>query len=229
MSEPRFHSIQDDAPGLIRALDRVAALHPLERKVVVASAHGAGRELLRTLARMRGGWTGFVVETPRPFALQLASHRLAGAGLRVLDEFEEEARRTAPESSPVSERLDRALRSMDWTFMGTIHAFCARLLRERPLEAGLDPAFREMTAQEDGRFLEGVIDLVFREEDGWVVVVDYKTDRGDAPDFDERVKRYRNQVGADAQAWNRITGEDTKESLVWTLASGIPEAGGGAG
>jgi ATP-dependent helicase/nuclease subunit A len=29
-------------------------------------------------------------------------------------------------------------------FIGTIHSFCARLLRERPVEAGLDPRFREL-------------------------------------------------------------------------------------
>src|SRR5687768_5418034 len=34
-------------------------------------------------------------------------------------------------------------------------------------------------------YLEGVIDLAFREPDGWVLV-DYKTDRGDDPDFSAR-------------------------------------------
>jgi ATP-dependent helicase/nuclease subunit A len=72
-------------------------------------------------------------------------------------------------------------------------------------------------AQDEGRYLEGVIDLVFREEDGWIVV-DYKTDRGDAPDFAERMKRYREQVGTYASAWARITGDTIAESLVWTLA-----------
>lgn len=86
-----FRPIPDDAPALIRALDRIAEEHLLERKVVIAAARGAGRELLRTLARMRGGWTGFIVETPRPLALHIATHALAERGLRVMDEFEEEA------------------------------------------------------------------------------------------------------------------------------------------
>src|SRR5262249_2395332 len=42
-----------------------------------------------------------------------------------------------------------ALRSLESSFVGTIHAFCARLLRERPVEAGVDPAFREMDEPED--------------------------------------------------------------------------------
>ena len=33
-------------------------------------------------------------------------------------------------------------------FIGTIHSFCARLLRERPIEAGLDPRFREVEPDE---------------------------------------------------------------------------------
>lgn len=74
-------------------------------------------------------------------------------------------------------------------------------------------------AQEDGLYLEGVIDLVFRDDDGWVVV-DYKTDRGDAPDLPERMKRYREQVSAYARAWSRITGGSISESLVWTLSDG---------
>ena len=37
-----------------------------------------------------------------------------------------------------------ALQEIDRGFIGTTHAFCARLLRERPVEAGLDPEFEEL-------------------------------------------------------------------------------------
>ncbi len=47
-------------------------------------------------------------------------------------------------------RLARALAGIDSCFVGTIHAFAARLLRERPVEAGLDPRFQEMDDPEDG-------------------------------------------------------------------------------
>ncbi|MGZ9583314.1 UvrD-helicase domain-containing protein [Paenibacillus marinisediminis] len=49
-------------------------------------------------------------------------------------------------------KLEAALRQMPECFIGTIHAFCGRLLRERPIEAGLDPAFREMEEDEDQEF-----------------------------------------------------------------------------
>ena len=32
--------------------------------------------------------------------------------------------------------------------VGTIHAFCADLLRERPIEAGVDPAFEQLAEDE---------------------------------------------------------------------------------
>jgi ATP-dependent helicase/nuclease subunit A len=40
--------------------------------------------------------------------------------------------------------VEHALRNLDRAFIGTTHAFCARLLRERPIEAGLDPDFQEV-------------------------------------------------------------------------------------
>ncbi|HSJ23533.1 MAG TPA: UvrD-helicase domain-containing protein [Longimicrobiales bacterium] len=52
---------------------------------------------------------------------------------------------------PVARRLDAALREIDQAFLGTIHAFCARLLRERPLDAGIDPSFRETMGAEELR------------------------------------------------------------------------------
>ena len=47
----------------------------------------------------------------------------------------------APE---VSERLSAALTGLDDAPISTIHAFAARLLRERPVEAGVDPAFTQL-------------------------------------------------------------------------------------
>jgi ATP-dependent helicase/nuclease subunit A len=48
-------------------------------------------------------------------------------------------------------RIGRALRDVDRCFAGTIHAFCGSLLRERPLEAGVPPGFREVSGTEEER------------------------------------------------------------------------------
>jgi len=41
-------------------------------------------------------------------------------------------------------RVREALRHLERLFAGTIHAFCAHLLRERPVEAGVAPGFTEL-------------------------------------------------------------------------------------
>jgi ATP-dependent helicase/nuclease subunit A len=60
----------------------------------------------------------------------------------------ERAIREASESGADASRYETALRELDRAFLGTIHSFCARLLRERPLEVGLDPGFQEITEEE---------------------------------------------------------------------------------
>ena len=47
------------------------------------------------------------------------------------------------------ERLQSALDHMEFLFAGTIHSFCGRLLRERPIEARLDPDFKELEEDEN--------------------------------------------------------------------------------
>ncbi len=49
-------------------------------------------------------------------------------------------------------RLAQALQNLERCYIGTIHSFCARLLRERPVEIGLDPDFTEMEDIEDALF-----------------------------------------------------------------------------
>ncbi len=46
-------------------------------------------------------------------------------------------------------RLERALADLEHLFAGTIHSFCAHLLRERPVEAGIAPGFSELDELED--------------------------------------------------------------------------------
>lgn len=50
--------------------------------------------------------------------------------------------------------LEDALEHLEEASIGTIHAFCAQLLRERPVEAGVDPAFAELNEQEANRLFQ---------------------------------------------------------------------------
>lgn len=79
------------------------------------------------------------------------------------------------------------------------------------------------TSEDVPSILEGVIDLVFREDDGWVVA-DYKTDTGTDPKFSTRVPEYRRQVDIYADCWERITGEKVVERLLVFTAQGRVES-----
>ncbi|MDD2555693.1 MAG: UvrD-helicase domain-containing protein [Syntrophaceticus sp.] len=47
------------------------------------------------------------------------------------------------------ERLDQALGKLERCYIGTVHSFCAVMLRERPVEAGIDPSFEEIEELDD--------------------------------------------------------------------------------
>ncbi len=54
-------------------------------------------------------------------------------------------------SGKPAERLRHARNHVELCFIGTVHSFCARLLRERPVEAGVDPSFEELDEERDAR------------------------------------------------------------------------------
>lgn len=78
----------------------------------------------------------------------------------------EKAYRKSTEDPIVRERLSEALGRLDLIFIGTIHSFCGSLLRERPIEAGLDPSFEEMEEEGDKAFRSSCWDDYMAELDG---------------------------------------------------------------
>lgn len=77
------------------------------------------------------------------------------------------------------QRLDLALEELELARIGTIHSFCGDILRERPVEAGIDPIF-QMLQEEDASAL---IDLAF---DRWL-----QRTLADPPEGVRRVLRRR--------------------------------------
>ncbi len=61
------------------------------------------------------------------------------------------ARDQAPVGSPRRHHLEDALARLEEARVGTIHSFCAEILRERPVEAVIDPAFQELSEGQAGR------------------------------------------------------------------------------
>jgi ATP-dependent exoDNAse (exonuclease V) beta subunit len=50
--------------------------------------------------------------------------------------------------------IEEALEHLEEASIGTIHSFCAQILRERPVEAVVDPAFEELSEQQSSRIYE---------------------------------------------------------------------------
>src|SRR3989338_4536157 len=54
--------------------------------------------------------------------------------------------------------LEQARRELENAYIGTIHSFCARILKEHPIEAGVDPDFRVIEEDESNLLKETVLD-----------------------------------------------------------------------
>ena len=63
-------------------------------------------------------------------------------------------------------RLDAALTGLEEAHVSTIHGFCADLLRERPVEAGVDPLFEVLTEPAAARLFEDAFGRWLQEQLG---------------------------------------------------------------
>ena len=68
------------------------------------------------------------------------------------------------------------------------------------------------------KIVSGVIDLVFKEPDGWVIA-DYKTDKID-DNIEKLVNYYRPQVELYTKFWEEMTGEKVKETGLFFVDTG---------
>ncbi len=116
----------------------------LDVNFVVEAAAGTGKTsslVTRIVALVRSGKAAMADVAAVTFTKKAAAQLRE----RVTRRLDEAAREDLPEDE--RRRLLEARDRLDRAFIGTIHSFCSRLLRERPVEAGIDPEFRE--ADED--------------------------------------------------------------------------------
>ena len=64
----------------------------------------------------------------------------------------------------MTSRLERGLAQLEEAHVGTIHGFCADLLKQRPLQAGVDPLFEVATEEEKDRLYRRVFDRWLQEK-----------------------------------------------------------------
>jgi ATP-dependent helicase/nuclease subunit A len=134
--------------------DRDQIARALDNTLIVEAAAGTGKttELVRRIVRVietgRAEVTGIVAVT--------FTEKAAGELKLRLREALEEARAGSASGSAERDRLDRALSRLEEAQVSTIHGFCADLLRERPVEARIDPLFTVLTeAQAELMYDEG--------------------------------------------------------------------------
>jgi ATP-dependent exoDNAse (exonuclease V) beta subunit len=129
---------------------RVRIRTSLDESLIVEASAGTGKttELVHRITE--------VLATGRAEIQHIAAvtftHKAAGEmKLRLRQELDEQ--RQQAEGSR-RQALEDALERLEEASIGTIHSFCAQILRERPVEANIDPAFEELSEQEAARIYQ---------------------------------------------------------------------------
>jgi ATP-dependent exoDNAse (exonuclease V) beta subunit len=132
----------------------------LGESLIVEASAGTGKtaELIRRIVRVLAAGTPVEKVVAVTF-----THKAAGELKIRLREQLDKARAA---SADVQERahLEDALERLEEAAIGTIHGFCAQILRERPVEARIDPAFEELTEPEAARIYDRAFDLWFQKK-----------------------------------------------------------------
>src|SRR5215216_4885392 len=82
--------------------------------------------------------------------------------LRLRERLEHE-RAAAGQEQMIRQRLEHALETLEEAHVNTIHGFCAELLRERPVEACVDPLFAVLTEPQANRCYDEAFAAWFQE------------------------------------------------------------------
>ena len=121
---------------------RRAIAEDLDDTLIVEAAAGTGKttELVNRILRVLASGRAAMVEIVAVTFTEKAAGELK---LRLREALEHE--RAAASDDDVRRRLEQALETLEEAHVNTIHGFCAELLRERPVEAGVDPLFAVLT------------------------------------------------------------------------------------
>ena len=146
---------------LVDAEARARIANDLDATLVVEAAAGTGKTTAlveRILSLLRTGKA-----TLRTLVAVTFTEKAAGEmKLRLRTEIEK-ARTKAASRRPSRSASNDALAQLEVAHIGTIHAFCADLLRERPVEAKVDPLFEVASEDESERLYDEAFTRWFQE------------------------------------------------------------------
>ena len=143
-----------DATLLADQSAREAIRDQLEQTLVVEAAAGTGKttalvdRIVQVIERGRGELSGIVAVT--------FTEKAAGElKLRLRSELERARNRHRAEgNSQSTSRLDKGLMQIEEAHIGTIHGFCADILKQHPLLAAVDPLF-EVGTEDQTKLIYG--------------------------------------------------------------------------
>ncbi len=134
------------------AMNTAATPSPLEQSWVVEASAGTGK----TTALVERIVEVIAAGTPVEKIVAVTFTHAAAGNMKLRVRHELERRRVDALDPAAQAFLAEAARSLDRAFIGTIHAFCAQLLRRRPVEARVDPVSQEL-AQPDAQRVFGTV------------------------------------------------------------------------
>jgi ATP-dependent helicase/nuclease subunit A len=143
---PRSHAIDQESRRQVR--------EDLLTNILLEAGAGSGKTQMLA-ERMAAGVAAGVYSIEQMAAVTFtrrAASELRGRFHLALEGEISRALKQSLQDSAANERADRvrlALANMERFFGGTIHSFCARLLRERPVESGVSPGFTELDEVQD--------------------------------------------------------------------------------
>lgn len=125
------------------ARDRIRA--DLDQNLLVEAGAGSGKTH-EMAGRMAAGIATSAYQVEHMSAVTFTRKAAAELRGRFQLALEEELARSigVPDAADRVVRIRSALSNLERFFAGTIHSFCAHLLRERPVEAGVSPGFTEL-------------------------------------------------------------------------------------
>lgn len=110
-------------------------------------------------------------------------------------------------------------RRLDGAWIGTLHSFCARFLKENPIECGVDPLFTVLSKGEEEVLMERTLDRLFEEESSSELCVRLLADAGSEDAVREALKSFYDKQRSYTADEDLMRIEDPSARIVRTEAA----------